>query len=198
MASFLERTPSALLLAALAALPLACSAGGGYGGANPDAELRAAVAGEGIFPEVQPARVTFKDNRTGVTIGVLNESHTQQSEYYSAERSSLTYKVIPDLDMGALLKQLTDLGFFTAARVGTARVPGARNSVMVERGGQSWLMAFNTADSPEHVQLVQQSAAAVQAMYNYHQAFQVIENPEGADYFQDEKARIESSPRRRP
>lgn len=162
-------------------------------GASAASDLEAQLARAGIRAESQPARVTYKDHKTGVTIGVLNESHTDPGEYYSQPRAELVYKVIPDLDMGALLKQLEDFGFFAHAQPAAVRVPGARETILLERGPQSFTLAYTTQSEPKLVQLVQDCANAIQAMYNMHQAFQVMQNASGADYFDGEQRRLMES-----
>ncbi len=164
------------------------------------ARLEAEMAARGIYPEHRATRVTLKDHRSGVTIGLLNESHTAKADYYSREARAPTYKVVPDLDMGALLKQLEEFGFFEDARPGSARVPGARVTVQVERGGQTWTLAWTSADvetRPERVEQVRHCGQAIQAVYNVHPAFQLIDNDQGARFFEEEQQRLrEGSPRR--
>ncbi len=177
--------PSHLLLPLLL-LPACASSGD----PPPDGGTAATTEVAGVRPETRPTRVTFQDHRSGVVLGVLNESLARPSEYYSQPRQQLTYKVIPDLDMGALLQALEEIGFFTEARPGLVRIPGTRVSVVVERGSQTFTLAFTPEDDPERVEKVQLCAQAVQAMYNHHQGWQVMENPAGAAYFQQEQARL--------
>lgn len=155
-----------------------------------EATLEAEAKAAGITPERLPSRVSLKDHRTGVTIGLLNESKTDQADFYSQVRSAPTYKVVPDLDMGALMAQLKDFGYFNAASSSTARVPGARITVQVERGGLTRTLAYTTESNAERVQLVQDCSTAIRAIYNLHQAYQVIDNPKGTDYFEEEAARL--------
>lgn len=143
------------------------------------------MAAEGIYPESTPARVTLKDHRSGATIGLLNRAHTDSSALYSEVRTQLVYKVIPDLDMGALMKQLEQYDYFAAALRSEARVPGARTTIQVERGGQVYTMAYTPESAQEVVDRMQQCSAAIQYVYNKHQAYQVIDNQVGESYFQD-------------
>lgn len=178
--------PQLLLILATALAP-ACAGGSPRQAAG---ESGGATEVAGITAETRPTRVTFQDHRSGVVLGVLNESLARPAEYYSQPRQQLVYKVIPDLDMGALLASLDELGYFEAARPGLVRIPGARVSVVVERGGQGFTLAYTPEDEPERVELVQKCAMAVQAMYNHHQGWQILDNPEGAAYFEREKARL--------
>lgn len=175
--------PLALLL-----LLVACSgpgsAGPGSSSTDPQGDMEKAMASAGIYPETRPTRVTLKDHRSGVTIGLLNQSISSTSSYYSEPRAQLVYKVIPDLDMGALLKQLDEYKFFQYAQPGDGRVPGARSTVQVERGGQVYTLAYTTQSPQPDVDRVIQCSSAIQYVYNKHQAFQVIDNPQGEQYFQ--------------
>ena len=179
------------LAAAFLLLPLwACagptgSSGSSGSGVDPRAALEQEMSSEGIYPEHRPSRVTLKDHRSGVTIGLLNEALTNTSAYYSTPRAQLVYKVIPDLDMGALLKQLEEFGFFQAAFPNEARVPGARSTVQVERAGQTFTLAYTTESDQKLVDRVINCSSAIQYVYNEHQAFQVIENPQGMQYFEE-------------
>lgn len=153
-------------------------------------QLESEAAALGIEAEQRPSRVSMRDHRAGVTIGLLNESHTDVASFYSEKRAMPTYKVIPDLDMGALLTQLEDFGFFAAATPSASRVPGARRTVQVERAGQVYTLAYTTESDAPRRELVQRCSMAVQAVYNYHQAYQVVENPEGEAYFERESRRL--------
>ena len=186
-----------LLLPLLLLLPSCSSAA--PGDASPEAaesrqqELESALSAEGIYPEARPSRVTFYDHRSGVRIGLINESNVDKATYYSENRADLTYKVIPDLDMGALMKQLDEFGFFEEASLSSSRIPGARTTVQADRGGSVHTLAYATGDDATRHELVQSCATAVQAMYNAHQAFQIVENPEGARYFEEAQKKLQQS-----
>ncbi|MBT4466219.1 MAG: hypothetical protein HOD03_06010, partial [Planctomycetes bacterium] len=40
------------------------------------------MASEGIYPETTPTQITVKYHRSGLTIGLYNESHISQTDYY--------------------------------------------------------------------------------------------------------------------
>ncbi len=154
---------------------------------GPDAAalLEAELASQGIYPEYRPTRVTFKDHKSGVTVGLLNESSTDKSSYYSTARSDAAYKVIPDLDMGVLMRQLDEFGMFQDALPSLARVRGARMTVQVDRGGQPFTLAYVSKDSADRRQQVMDCSLAIQALYNNHSSYQQIENPQGAEIFRE-------------
>lgn len=157
--------------------------------------LLLACAGPTILPESSPTRVTITDHRNGTTIGLLNEAWTSSSDWYSQVRRSSTYKVVSNEEMGALLAQLDQLTFFEASRPGTSRMPGARKSVVVEKAGQAWTLAFAATDPAEHVQAVSSCGEAVRFVYNSAMAYQLVDNPGGAEFFQAEQRSLNT---RRP
>ena len=145
-----------------------------------------------IQPETSPCQITLKDHRTGATIGVLNESHTSKDAFYSESRQGATFKVVDDLQMGALLLQLEESGLFQEATKGTVRVPGARTSILVERNGQFWTLAYSTFDGEERQNLVQNCRNAVRAIYDANLSFQVVDNEKGAGFFLEEQNKLRS------
>lgn len=194
----LMRTPVQFLVSLLVLLIVGLStnacAGGSSGLSAEEAAQRfeAEMAAAGIYPETQPTRIIMKDHRSNVTIGVLNESHTQKSQVYSQVLSldQPMYKIIPDLDMGALLHALGEEDFFAQARLGSGRIPGARMTVMVERDGAVHSLAFTTESDGDEIERVSNCSLAVRAMYDKHMAYQRIENNQGAGFFDAEQDRV--------
>ncbi|MCH2111818.1 MAG: hypothetical protein MK213_03085 [Planctomycetes bacterium] len=148
-------------------------------------ELEAQAAKRGIFPEIRATRVTFVDHKTGSKVGLFNEALTSKAEYYSKVRNTATYKVVPNLDMGALLKQLDELDFFQKAERNSRRVRGARMTIQIERDGDFWTMAYVSGGTEDDFLRVQQCSIAVQALYNAHASYQQIDNERGVEFFQD-------------
>lgn len=171
---------------------LAACAGPSDSAGDSRARLEAQARDAGIVPETRPAQVSMRDHRAGVTIGLLNESRTDLASFYSEARQIPTYKVVPDLDMGALLAQLGEFGFFNRATPSDARVPGAQVTVQLERAGQVYTLAYTAEDPQKNREVVQNCSLAIQALYNAHQAYQVVENPHGEQYFDQESQRLES------
>jgi hypothetical protein len=157
----------------------------------------ALVSSYSIQPETSPSKVTLKDHRTGTTIGLLNESHTSKDAFYSESRRDADYKVVSDLQMGALMLQLEKNGLFREAVDGAVRVPGARTSILVNRGGRTWTLAFNTLDGADRQQLVQDCRNAVRAIYDANQSFQVVDNQKGAGFFLEEQNKLREEGRNR-
>ncbi|KAA3607234.1 MAG: hypothetical protein DWQ01_16185 [Planctomycetota bacterium] len=183
---------SALLLPALAA----CSAGNGeLSGEEAQRQFEAEMAAAGIHPVTEPCRVLLKDHRTNTTIGLLNEAQVTKSELYSKPLGSSDplYKVIPNLDMGALMLALEEEEFFQEARPSSARTPGARMTILVERGSQSHSLAYTTQSSPEAIEQVNRCSIAVRGMYDKHMAYQRVNNDGGAAFFihENDRARQE-------
>lgn len=149
-----------------------------------------AMAREGVFPVTDPAQATVKYHREDMTYGLYNEAYVAQSDYYSQPRMSANYKVVDNIDMGALWKSLDDEGFFQHALPGVVRVPGATLSVVVRRGQDAWTLAWATTMDQTAYERTRTCANAVSALYNATLGMQVIENPDGADYFERERERL--------
>jgi hypothetical protein len=94
-----------LPLLALAALA-AC---GSTGGARPDAKGK-------------PASIVFHDYRSGASLTLVNESHTNRLEQYSksVRPADATTKVASDEIVDALIQHMASLGFFAKAASGPA------------------------------------------------------------------------------
>jgi hypothetical protein len=153
-------------------------------------ELLAEMARRGVFPVEEPAQATVKYHGEDMTYGLYNEAYVTQSEYYSAARTSANYKVVGNIDMGALWKSLEDEGFFAAAHPGIVRVPGASVSVVMRRGQEAWTLAWGPAmDTATHDRTLR-CAGAISVLFNATMGLQVIENPDGVDFFERERDRL--------
>ena len=149
-----------------------------------------AMAREGVYPVVQPAQATVKYHQEDVLFGLYNEAYTAQSEYYTIPRTSANFKVVDNIDMGALWKSLEDSGFFQSAQKGIVRLPGASVSVVMRRGEEAWTLAWAPTMDKQRYEQTMQCANAVSALFNGTFGLQVIDNPGGVEYFEKERARL--------
>ncbi|PCJ53381.1 MAG: hypothetical protein COA70_08765 [Planctomycetota bacterium] len=168
---------------------------------NSEAELAAVrrhdamladLAKRGIYPETKPTQVTVKYHRAGTTIGLYNDANVSQTDYYTTARSSATYKVIPNIEMGALLKALDDLGFYDEGVDGIKSVGGASVTVVVRRGTESHSLSWGAVMGKKNHVLTQTCANAVRVIFDTTLAVQVLDNPGGTDFFQNERNRIQN------
>lgn len=155
-----------------------------------EAEMLRDLASEGIYPETQPTQVTVKYHRAGTTIGLYNEANVSQTDYYTTSRSNAGYKVVPNIKMGALLKALEDLGYYEEALDGIKRVAGSSLSVVVRRGTESHTLSWGESMGKENHELTHLCADAVRVMFDTTLSVQVVDNPAGTDFFQNERDRI--------
>ena len=153
-------------------------------------EFIAEMASEGIYPETIPTQITVKYHRSGLTIGLYNESYISQTDYYQKERSSAVYKIIPDMKMGALLKALTDGDFFEDATDGIKRYTGASVSIVIRHGSKSYSLAWGPSVNKELYEVTNMSADSIRVIYDTTDSMQVIVNASGGDFFQEESDRI--------
>ncbi len=150
---------------------------------DPRAGLEAQLAARGVFPEERPTRVTLLDVRSGAKVGLLNEATTSKSEYYSAIRADAAYKVVSDLDMGALLHTLESLGFWENAAQTSGRVRGASVMIQVERGGTTFTLGYSNRDTAERIKVGVDCKETVRAFYDVHTSYQTVESDRGAQLF---------------
>jgi len=153
-------------------------------------EMLADLAKKGIYPENQPCQVTVKDHRSGVTIGLYNEGYIDQSTYYAESRASASYKVVTNIKMGALLKALEDQGYFEAALPGIKKVRGAFISVVVRRGADSWTLSWGEVMGDKNMALTYSSMDSVRVVFDTQMSIQVVNNPDGSNFFENERNRI--------
>lgn len=158
-------------------------------------QMLAELAKRGIYPETKPTQVSVSYHRAGTTIGLYNEANMSQTDYYTTSRASAKYKVIPDIEMGALLKALDDLGYFDEAKDGIERVSGASLTVVVRKGGEkekSYSLSWGASMGKTNNALTQNCADAVRVIFDTTRSVQVVDNPNGTDYFQNERQRIQN------
>lgn len=153
-------------------------------------EMLEELAKRGIHPMEDPTQVTVKYHRSGVTIGLYNEANVSQADYYTTTRHSASYKVVSNIKMGALLKALDDLGFYAEAYPDVKRAPGASLSVVVLSGNTKHTLSWGQSMGEKNNELTQNCADAVRVMFDTTMAVQVVDNPDGTDFFQNERERI--------
>lgn len=158
--------------------------------AEREREFLEAMAREGVYPVEQPAQATVKYHQEDVLFGLYNEAYTKQSEFYTIPRTSANFKVVGNLDMGALWKSLEDSGFFQLAQNGIVRLPGASVSVVMRRGEESWTLAWAPTMDKQRYEQTMECAKAVSALFNGTFGLQVIDNPDGVEYFERERERL--------
>ena len=153
-------------------------------------KLKKEAASHGIYEETSDCRVTLYDHRSGLRIGFMNESSVKASAYYSEERDAASFKGVEDLNMGAFLKQLEESQFFSTAKNGAVRTPGASTSIVLTRNDRTWTLTSTHDSSAEVMQVVQDCAAAVRGIYDSSMSFQLIKNEQGAELFKREGERV--------
>lgn len=159
--------------------------------------LTACSSAPTIVPEDRPAKVTLKDMRTGLDLFLANEAHTNRSDYYSEARGSADMKVVPNLDMGALMMALEDYGFFTHAEAGLRRTRGARTTLLVEVGNEKYSMSMSPEQDAGAIERAVNCNAAFRALYNASFSMQLIDNPDGRALFEDQQRQFAEDIRRR-
>lgn len=158
-------------------------------------QMLADLAKRGIYPETKPTQISVSYHRAGTTIGLYNEANMSQTDYYTTSRASAKYKVIPDIEMGALLMALDDLGFYDEAKDGISRVSGASLTVVVRKGGdeeKSYSLSWGASMGKTNNALTQNCADAVRVIFDTTRSVQVVDNPNGTDFFLDERQRIQN------
>jgi hypothetical protein len=153
-------------------------------------EMLADLAEQGIYPELIPCQITVKDHRSGVTIGLYNEAYVDQSTYYKESRASASYKVVPNIKMGALLKSLEDQGYFEEAASGGVKMRGSFLSVFVRRGNEKWTLNWGQVMGDKNKELTYACSDSVRVVFDTQLSIQVVDNPDRSDFFEKERDRI--------
>ncbi len=159
--------------------------------------LGACSSAPNITPEDRPAKLTLKDYRTGSDFFLLNEAHTSSVDFYSEVRGSASAKVVPNLDMGALMMALDDSGYFEIADAGFRRSPGARTTLMLEVGDEKYSLSMTADNEASRIKKVQQCNEAFLALYNAHFSMQFIDNPAGKGLLEQQQRDLANSRNRR-
>lgn len=149
-------------------------------------------SGPNIQPEERPTVIHLKDHRNGMDLFLANEAHTSRVDYYSEARTSADMKIVPNLNMGALMQALNDYGYFTAADAGHRRVPGARTTLLVQVGQEKYTLAMTTDSAPSDIQRAIDCNTAFRALYNAEFSWQTIDNPDGRSIFEDQQRQLGS------
>ncbi len=146
-ATLVSRARRALSLVACAALCVtaaACASGGGSSGGELERpEARPVRQGDAVSGEVFVSWRNLDPRNPAVTQTIVNESSELGRALASGRKNSADVRVLGDADMGTLLAQLEDIGFFRYATEGMGLdnapdVPGRRGIVVVERDGRTW------------------------------------------------------------
>lgn len=82
--------------------------------------LASACASTGNLVTGTAAQMRFFEYRGGLTMTVVNESHTDRVELYSEERDNASTKVAPDEVMDALIDRVKEFNFAKFAKDGPA------------------------------------------------------------------------------
>jgi hypothetical protein len=172
------------VLCVLAVLTIfACgSTGSGGGGQGPET-----TTGDSI-------RVNWHDYRSGLRLELVSRSHTDRKELYSTSRSEASTKVQEDLYMLALVDDfLRGEGYYDVARRGPA--PSASNdgdwhALEVELNGEVTHLTVGTGTSKQVADTYNNCRRGFIELYNATDALQTVENPDGAGFFESQKASL--------
>ncbi len=204
------RTPwrVALLVPALAAALLlgACASdGGGEKSPGDGSHVGAALGGseggyEGPGEAVRDnVRVTWRnldDRNPDVTQSLVNASSEMGRQLRSGRTSSTSTRVLADTDMGTLIEELDDVGFFDEAKSGLSLqnvpdLPGARGVVVVERNGRAQGLLMTTGLSGTRVpETYVKSKQLIFSVHSAVQGYEVRVNVDEDRVFQAPRARL--------
>ena len=172
------------VLCVLAVMPLfACgSTGSGGGGQGPPASTGDAI------------RVNWRDYRSGLQLELVSRSHTDQKELYSTSRGGASTKVQEDLYMLALVDDfLRGEGYYDVARRGPAPSTGNGgdwHALEVDRNGELTHLTVGTGTSKQNADIYNNCRRGFIELYNATDALQTVENPDGAGFFESQKASL--------
>jgi hypothetical protein len=166
---------SRLLPALLAAsLALACASGGS--GSPTDEDF--------VGP---PTQVRWFIYKTGQTITLVNDSHTNRLELYSELREAAGPKVAGDAEMAALVGYMEEQDFDRYAVDGPAPPSGGPDwfqALELEVDGRARHMLLGTASTREQRATFNGCATALMTLWNLTFQSQAIDNEAGDAIFQ--------------
>src|SRR5262245_3717632 len=155
-----------------------------------------ASSGSGSRTETASVLVTLHDYKTGQTLELASEAHTNRVEYYSNTRTNAVRKVQTDEVMSAFVEQLDKLGMAKHSQPGRAPSIEAGQSADVirwgfdvERGEQRSHWLVGTGSAADDWKAFQECRDTFVQLYNITVSFQAVKNESGGAFFGDDKTR---------
>ena len=131
------------------------------------------------------SQVRFYEYRTGLTMTVVNESHTDRVELYSTERTDASTKVTRDEVMDALIDRVKDVKFAKFAKDGSAPATSTQWSqgIEVQTGKGTTHMLVGPGVAPEAAATFRKAREAFLGIYNNVYGAQAVKNERGKPIF---------------
>jgi len=203
-AGLLRAAAAAACVLAAGLLAAACASDGGGSGASRTALARPAVSdiepGDPVSGEVAVTWMNLDARYSDVTQTLVNESSGAGQQLMSGRASSTSVRVISDADMGTLLGELRDRGFYDHATRGVGlrnipQVPGRRGIVVVHDNGTDWgLMLTPGAGATQLPATYRDCKGLIMAVHGAVQGLEVQVNVDADRVFSKPPTR--STPRR--
>ncbi|MAF65964.1 MAG: hypothetical protein CMJ84_09960 [Planctomycetes bacterium] len=155
----------------------------------------AATSGESVSATGSPARVTFAELRNGVTMTLVNESHSDPLSLYSEVRDRPGPKVTSDEVMEAMLDHFHDQGWgrFAASGAAVAITPETYQSLEVESDGRRTHLLNGPRATPDARATFRSCLIAFLQVQELTQQNQAVSNSRGTGIFRDPKAELGGS-----
>jgi hypothetical protein len=150
----------------------------------------AATPGASVDGVGAPARVTFSELRNGVTMTLVNESHSDPLALYSQVRNRPGPKVTTDEVMAAMLDHFEDEGWgrFASAGAAVAITPETYQTLEVDSDGHTTHL-LNGPRTPEEARgAFRRCLLAFLQVQELTQQNQAVSNSRGTGIFRDPKA----------
>lgn len=140
-----------------------------------------------------PVCISFRDMRTGVTMELVNESHTGRVEQYSQVQNTASRKVMSDEIMGEFVEFLDDEGFDDDSIPGPLPFFGkgkVRWAMVIQDGDDARHVAESIDDEGRRRKRLEKYRAAFLQTYNAVQGWQAVQLEGGQSPFKRPDVKI--------
>jgi len=168
-----------LILVFALLLGAACSSSGTSGSSHPEIT--------GI-----PMTIKLYDYRSGLVVGLVNDSHSDRIAAYSEERSDAGIKITSDEIVSATIEFVQDKGFEQYAMRGLAPMRSDAYSKCIEVDDPSGVRYFgiSRSSSTEERVVMANCYAGLLDVYNRVHGSQSVSNASGAGLFYDQQSQL--------
>jgi hypothetical protein len=135
--------------------------------------------------------------RVPLVMLLINGSHPDYDETFKTNRNRAKIQRIPPDRFRDLLNSLNEKGFFTMAESGPSGQLVKKQIISVETPLRKWSLSPNPAFTLEERRKFTAMSQEIWEYFNSGNTLQVIDNPDGADFFQKQNVRIQQGEEKR-
>jgi hypothetical protein len=139
-----------------------------------------------------PMTIKLIDYRSGLTVGLVNDSHSDRLAEYSEERNDAGIKVASDEIVATTIEYIEDQGYGKYAMRGLAPLRSTAYSKCLEIDDPQGVryMAITDGSTDDEKIVMQNSLVQLMSVYNLVYGAQRVNNPSGAGLFYDNRDKL--------